>query len=81
MDEHVEKDLHLLKRSVQRLLTAASVESRALENAQRDCNDQTIGLLHQAHLDELDAMQALATCMHLLERRPGPISSALKEVP
>ena len=62
-------DLPRLRRAIRRVIDAARAESEALDRAVTDCGDGTMKALHQTHLAELDAIQAMSTSLELFDRR------------
>ena len=71
-------DLARVRKAIRKLMEAAKVESLAFDAAAEWLKTEQLKALHLAHLDELDAVQALVASLELFERRLPTIEEALR---
>ena len=71
-------DLTRLQKAVRTLVQASRVESLALFLAADACLPKTMRAVQEAHLSELDALQALLASFELFERHLTALEAALK---
>ncbi len=81
MERQMWNDLMKLRLAARKVRAAAELESKALDEYDRAPGPDTSAVLHQAHHDELGAVQQMVACLDLLERRNPEILVAPAAVP
>ena len=62
-------DLARLRRAARRVIVMARIEADAFRKVVRGPANEPLNALHAAHMNEIDAMQALLAALDLVERR------------
>ena len=65
----LQDDYPRLRRAILRVIEAAKAESLAFNDATAAYSGDAMTALRETHLDELDAVQALAASLELFDRR------------
>lgn len=68
-DKDSNEEVARLRRAIRRVIDAAKAESTAMSKAIEDCAGEAMRSLHDSHLDELNAIQALVASLELFDRR------------
>ena len=69
MNDGPDNDFPRLRRAILLVVEAAKAESQAMRAVASSRTDETMQMLRETHMNELDAVQALAAALELYDRR------------